>query len=223
MKPYYQDTAVTLYHGDCREILPQLKCPNTTYCLEACDGRCQLAVVADPPYGVGYVPGNPYKSDFAGVTVYGDNAPFDPRFLVSLSVPTILFGANHYANLLPPSAGWLVWDKRCNLGTRTMNDCELAWTNLSNTARLFYHLWDGYRKDSERGERRQHPTQKPVELMTWCLSFVDERLTILDPFCGSGTTLRAAKDLGRRAIGIEIEERYCEIAAKRLAQEVLPL
>jgi DNA modification methylase len=68
---------------------------------------------------------------------------------------------------------------------------------------------------------RVHPTQKPVALMRWCLSFVPDAQLILDPFMGSGTTLRAAKDLGRRAIGIEIEERYCEIAVKRLAQEVL--
>jgi DNA modification methylase len=75
------------------------------------------------------------------------------------------------------------------------------------------------RKDTDR----YHPTQKPVELMAWCIGFFPDAQTILDPFMGSGTTLRAAKDLGRRAIGIEIEERYCAIAVERLRQEVLPL
>ena len=78
-------------------------------------------------------------------------------------------------------------------------------------------------KDSEKDVDRDHPTQKPIALMKWCMGFVPDAQTILDPFMGSGTTLRAAKDLGRKCIGIEIEEKYCEIAVRRLNQEVLPL
>jgi len=94
-------------------------------------------------------------------------------------------------------------------------EAELAWTTRDNVIRVF----DCRRSDPDR----EHPTQKPLDLMRWCLGFFPEAQTVLDPFMGSGTTLRAAKDLGRKAIGIEIEERYCEIAAKRMAQEVLAL
>ncbi len=95
----------------------------------------------------------------------------------------------------------------------TVSDAELCWTNSDRNIRVFECL---------RGLNglREHPTQKPVELMSWVLSFYPTALNVIDPFMGSGTTLRAAKDLGRKAIGIEIEERYCEIAAKRMAQEV---
>ena len=227
MKPYYQDDAVTLYLGDCREILPQLRCPNTTYCLEACDGRCEpRAVVTDPVYGISYVHGAEKiknASKLNGIEVFGDDSPFDPAQILALGHPTILWGANHYATRLPESPGWLVWDKRCNTGKNDQSDCELAWTNILGTARVFYHVWDGFRRDTEKNWPRVHPMQKPVALMTWCLGFVDAEAVVLDPYMGSGPIVEAAKLLGRRAIGIEIEERYCEIAANRLRQEVLPL
>jgi site-specific DNA-methyltransferase (adenine-specific)/modification methylase len=105
-----------------------------------------------------------------------------------------------------------------------MADCEIAWTNLYGPNRLFHHRWMGMIRDSEKETcDRTHPTQKPVKLMTWCISMMPENLTILDPFAGSCTTARAAKDLGRKCVCIEREERYCEIGARRMSQEVFDL
>ena len=213
MKPYFTDSTgtITIYHGDAREIAPTL----------AFD-----VVVTDSPYGVSERTDRASKgrshaaasNDFP--PVFGDDEPFDPT--PWLQRPCILWGGNHFADKLPPSPSWLVWDKREG-GTSDDNaDCEMAWTNLGGPARLFAHRWRGMIKASEQGQHRLHPTQKPVALMRWCLMHANlPDGVILDPYLGSGPTLRAAKDLGRRAIGIEIEERYAEIAAKRLSQEVL--
>lgn len=206
MKPYFEKNEITIYHGNCREVLPSLSGIDL--------------VLADPPYGIDYVHGAiniPNATKFAGVRVVGDDQPFDPSWL--LEYPNlILWGANHYADRLPVDR-WLVWDKRCGIiPERDTSDCEFAWARGTggNCARVFRHFWDGFNKQSERGEPRRHPTQKPVELMKWCFSFFPNAKVTVDPFMGSGTTLVAAKQLGRHAIGIEIEEKYCEIAAKRL-------
>jgi site-specific DNA-methyltransferase (adenine-specific) len=207
--PYYQDSAVTIFHGDCREILPQL---------EPVD-----LVLTDPPYGIRYNPtgGNGVARRGNLPRVIGDDKTFSPSDLLTLPSDFILWGANHYSDKLPPSAAWLVWYKRDGVPSIDFADCELAWSTLKTPARVFNHLWHGMLRDSERGELRYHPTQKPLALMRWCLVLAPKALIVLDPFMGSGTTLRAAKDLGRKAIGIEIEEKYCEIAAKRMSQEVL--
>ena len=105
-----------------------------------------------------------------------------------------------------------MWDKEN--GDNQFADCELAWTNLDKPIRIKRHMWNGMlRKGKEY--RWQHPTQKPVSLIVWCISFLSDG-TILDPFLGSGTTLVACKELNRNGIGIEISPKYCEIAKKRL-------
>lgn len=216
MTPYYQDDWATIYHGDCREILPILP-------------KVDL-VLTDPPYGIDVMlhPANIHVETRACVgreyaPIVGNDKPFDPSPWLSFPA-CILWGANHYAHNLPHNGRWLIWDKRCQQQpTRNQADCEIAWCSDYGAARIFYHVWDGMIKASERGEQRQHPTQKPVRLMTWCLGFYEKAQTILDPFMGSGTTLVAAKQLNRKSIGIEIEEKYCEIAAKRLCQEVMDL
>lgn len=202
----------TLYHGDCLEILPTL--PKVD------------AVVTDPPYGIGFAHGGndnsgigkgKYATKFAKQTIAGDDAPFNPASLLTLGVPAILWGANHFSHELVGSKGWLVWDKRAASGhTNDFADCEIAWTNLKTVARVFRHHWDGMMKASEQGIFRVHPTQKPIALMEWCLSFVKDAQTILDPFMGSGTTGVACMNLGRKFIGIELERKYFDIACERI-------
>ncbi len=212
IKPYYVDDACCIIHGDCRAILPTLP-------------KVDL-VLTDPPYGIGHPCSfqERRRGNLANCTnypnVHADNRPFDPSAWIAY--PCILWGGNHYASRLPDQSGWLVWDKERpdDLDQAT---CELAWSNVIKGVRRFRYLWHGMIRAGD--DELYHPTQKPVALMTWCMSlrWTKDATTILDPFMGSGTTLRAAKDLGRKAIGIELEERYCEIAAKRLAQEVLAL
>lgn len=216
MKPYYEDDFATIYHGDCREILPNI------------DPSSVALILTDPPYGIGVR--TSYKSAGRGIStarhtwvprdhppVVGDTEHFDPRHLLRFG-RCVIFGANNFASLLPDSQSWLVWNRESDSATA---DAELAWTNLGGTVRAFSHLWDGYRRASEIGQH-YHPTQKPVALMAWIIGRATRRGDlVLDPYMGSGPVGRAAKDAGRRYIGIELEERYCELAAKRLAQEVL--
>jgi len=220
VKPYYQDDAVVIYHGDCREILPEL-------------GPVDL-VLTDPPYGIdvctrgglkarGYRPYDRGCKSHVWPAVIGDKEPFQPDLFLQFE-NIVLWGANHYASRLPDSSCWFVWDKKTERGAASdITDCELAWTRglTFKTVRIFRHMWAGFQRDSEVGHEHLHPTQKPIALMTWCLNFFPRVKSVVDPFCGVGPTLRAAKDLGRKAIGIEIEEKYCEIAAKRMSQEVL--
>jgi site-specific DNA-methyltransferase (adenine-specific) len=211
MVPYYQDNLVTIYHADSEELIPAIEAD---------------VVITDPPYGIKYSPSQNGKKawgnkTFTGKTVVkNDDQLFDPSILLGFK-DLILFGGNYFADKLPPTSEWIVWDKRAGLTSNDFADCELIYTSGKGVARLFTHRWSGALRDSERGEPRVHPTQKPVALMKWLI----ERTTglILDPYMGSGTTLVAAKALGRKAIGIEIEERYCDIAATRCSQEVLGL
>lgn len=206
VKPYYDDgKGIVIYHGDCREVLPGLGAFG--------------ALVTDPPYGLGQLlhsPGNASgKRQWA--KLYGDGAPgwdreapaFVPE-LVPLADAAVIWGGNYFA--LPPRRGWLIWDKIVR--EFSSGHAELAWTTLDQPVRAF-----NYAHAQLASEGKVHPTQKPVPLMTWCLGFTGG--SVVDPFMGSGSTLVAAKNLGRSAIGIEIEERYCEIAARRLSQEVL--
>ncbi|HKO91470.1 MAG TPA: DNA methyltransferase [Polyangiaceae bacterium] len=221
MKPYYDHGGITIYHGDCREILPSL-------------GKFDL-LLTDPPYGTGHSKSYAsakrsriHKGACRAVPkdypeIEGDDAPFDPSHLSAVAPARILWGANHYADRLPASSFWLCWDRQCGLGSGTITDCELAWTvgTTFKTVRMFRHLWAGYNRASEAGELALHPTQKPVALMSWCLGFFPEAKTVVDPYMGSGPVAKACKDRGLRYVGIELVEKYCEIAAKRLAQEVL--
>lgn len=214
MEPYYSEDGVTIYHGDCRDIIPLLSDVD--------------AVVTDPPYGIGAATRsfqNPVKrgAAVAASRDYGTSdwdaaapSPDDIAALLAIGRWHILWGGNYFG--LPPRRGWLVWDKET--GSNGYADCELAWTDLETAVRRFRFQWMGMLQ--QLPEDRWHPTQKPLPLMRWALGLLPLDVSvILDPYAGSGTTLRAAKDLGLRAIGIEVEERYCEIAAKRLGQQSL--
>jgi site-specific DNA-methyltransferase (adenine-specific)/modification methylase len=124
----------------------------------------------------------------------------------------IVWGGNYYE--LPPSRCWLSWVKTSLMPT--MADFELAWTNLDRPSKLI-------RENRNESLKRGHPTQKPESVMRWCIQQAPDGCAVLDPFMGSGTTLVAAKRLGRKAIGIERERSYCELAVERLRQSALPL
>lgn len=184
------------------------------------------AVLTDPPYGINHPCnfGERGRDNLAACyswpDVAGDDEPFDPAHILSLDVPTILWGGNHYASRLPDASGWLVWDK-LRPDDLDQATCELAWTNVVKGVRRFKHLWDGFRKDSER-EESYHPTQKPVALMDWCLSLPWTRNleAILDPYMGSGPVGVACVRLGRKFIGIEREEKYFRISVKRIQDAI---
>lgn len=194
--------------GDCLEVMPTL-------------GRVD-AVVTDPPYGIGAA-----AQAFMGIKKrvnskcapkdYGDKAwddkPADMEWFDG-STPAVIWGGNFLA--LPPTKRWLIWDKM-NDGM-ALADCEIAWTNTDGAIRLVRHEWSGFRRGAEQGVSRHHPTQKPVAVMEWCLGFLPDAKTILDPFMGSGTTLVACQKLGRHGIGIEIDPDYFEIACKRVEE-----
>jgi DNA modification methylase len=134
--------------------------------------------------------------------------------LLALGVPVItLWGGNYYADALPASRCWLVWDKE---NTGSFADAELAWTNQDAIVRLLRHQWSGLIKASERGERRVHPTQKPVALAEWVLETLAPRAkTAIDLFLGSGSTLIACENRGVACYGVEMSEPYVDVIINR--------
>ena len=215
-KIYYQDDAVVIYHADCRDILPLIP-----------DKSIDL-VLTDPPYGRNEIKNNPSRGKLAVSKNYGlgewDREPIDQvtiNQIIYKANHSIIFGGNYYC--LPPSSCWLVWDKD-NMGN-DFADCELAWTNFDTAVRKFLWRWNGMLQEpNSPKDYRYHPTQKPSGLISVIISkYSSEGNLILDPFLGSGATAFCAKKLGRKCIGIEIEEKYCEIAAKRCSQTVMDL
>ena len=206
-KPYYQDSAVTLYHGDCREIVPLL-------------GRFD-AVITDPPYGV-------------GLKYFGyDDSEENWFVLMDAIVPTLKSAANFV--IMPTcqikrigwwyqrhSPEWMVcWHKGSpgHVSKIGFNDWEphVCWGKPAKPMHDYFSTPCGF-------DGSGHPCPKPMAYTNWLVSrSTNEGQTVLDSFAGSGTTGRACKDLGRKCVMIEREEKYCEIAARRMGQEVLPL
>lgn len=248
MKPYYQDSAVTIYHGDVLDILPSMPMVD--------------AIVTDPPYSSGGM----YRSDRSKDTTSkyqlsketnrtydtfsGDNRDqrtFEKWFTLwsrmaldvvnghgglvsfidwrnlSSVIDAVQIAGWTYAALTPWHKGT---DQRPIKGWFRLNVEYLVWSTKGSIKKGCFaegDCWDGVFYHRINGIEKYHQTGKPVELMRSVLLVRPEWKYFLDPFIGSGTTLRAAKDLGLKAIGIEKEEKYCEIAAQRMAQEVLPL
>lgn len=209
-KPYYEEKGIVIYNCDCRTILPHLP-------------KFDL-LLTDPPYGIGQDGSYGFTrsgSGWQGRKKYAfrgwDFAPPSEecfRLMFAASNEQVIWGANYFTEVVPASMGWLVWAKGQD-GQLCQSDGELAFTSRDSALRIFtLHrslLW---------AESPQHPTQKPLALMKWCLSLFPDAKIVLDPFLGSGTTLVAAKAMGLSAVGIELHEPYAEIAANRLRQEV---
>lgn len=212
MKPYYQHQGITIYHGDCREIVPNLTYENIDIAYDS--------VVSDPPYGMDFLSGHRIES-------HGkiQNDQDEEMLLYAIGLPfyhsKYIFGRWDNLTSIPKPKSVITWIKN----NHSMGDLDHE--HARKTESIFFypntgHSWPKERPLDvifcDRTGNEQHPTEKPVSLMAKIVSWTSG--IVLDPFMGSGTTLRAAKDLNRKAIGIELEEKYCEIAAKRLSQEV---
>jgi site-specific DNA-methyltransferase (adenine-specific) len=199
--------------GDCRDILPTL-------------GKVD-AVVTDPPYGIGFskgesgkrVTGSRLTASRWTDPIVGDDEPFDPALLLSFP-EVIAWGADHYRTRLPESGRFLAWDKKAGWEFEdTFSDVEFAWHSEGGASKIIDYLWKGVRQDGEKGLPKYHIMQKPIAVMLWCIRQLrGDARTILDPFMGSGTTGVACAKLGRRFIGVEIEEAYFNIACRRIEE-----
>jgi DNA modification methylase len=196
------------------------------------DGQKADMVYTDPPYGISIVQGGsiggskPFGSVGGGkLAKVGKYAPIAGDESIDVAVEAIqviktlnakveiIWGGNYYANNLENSSCWIVWDKE---NTGNFADAELAWTNQKTAVRIFKHMWNGMLKDSERGQKRVHPTQKPVALAEWCFGqYGNECLTVLDLFGGSGSTLIACETQNKKGYIMELSPNYCDVIVKR--------
>jgi site-specific DNA-methyltransferase (adenine-specific) len=192
-----------LWHGDCREVLPLLPAHDL--------------LLTDPPYGIGRDGKPPSTSSHGGHKGYeflGWDTDAPPAWLFGLmhekAANLIIWGANYYPQYLRPSMGWLVWDKGQRI---SQSDCELAYSTLDKALRSMTLNRTAIAQDGA-----VHPTQKPVQVMAWCLDFAADAQTVLDPFMGSGTTGVACAQLGKAFTGIERERKYFDIACERISR-----
>lgn len=208
MKPYYQEGGIVIYHGDCREVLPMLS-------------KVDL-VLTDPPYGINAArKRNSQKWRWVDREVNGWDAERPDGHLIQLAVKSasaaIIWGGNYFTDVLHPTDKWLIWDK--GQADFSLADVEMAWCSWSGAARRIT-----FSRAAALLDGKEHPTQKPVAVTLWALRQAPKPAhSVVDPFMGSGTTLVACKRMGRQCVGVEIEEKYCEIAARRVEAERLTL
>ena len=213
IKPDFERDGIQLYCADCMDVLPHLSGVD--------------AVVTDPPYGIGAdvlakraadqrIKADGKSKAGRGWKDYGESNWDSERpsaqvleSLMLIGKAQIIWGGNYFTDVLPPTMQWLVWDK----GQRdfSLADCEFAWSSQWKASRIF-----NYSRAEALQDGKVHPTQKPIALMCWCIEQLPGVKTICDPFMGSGTTICAAVKLGKRAIGIERERKYFDIAVKRI-------
>jgi len=192
-------------------------------------------VLTDPWYGIDFN-FNAKRSRKAGLAwgsnyfernrdwpdTVGHDKPFDPSpFLHFKNI--IIWGAQNFASKLPDNRGWLIWDKLGNKKPCAFGDCELAWTNINTSVRIYRQLWRGIVREGEENVAngpKLHPCQKPIGLMKWCLGFVPRANMVLDPFAGSSTTAIACERLGINWICIEKDRYWCDVSVKRIKREV---
>jgi site-specific DNA-methyltransferase (adenine-specific) len=202
--PYYQDEDVTLYCGKCEEILPQLNV------------RADL-LLTDPPYGLGerWQGGTWAEKEIYKEALKWDAQKIDNGWLkqiIDYSEKAIVWGGNYYE--LPPTRCWLSWEKP---KINTMADFELAWTNLEQPAKSIKHI--------RQRDVDWHATAKPIYVIKWCIDVAkaERGQLLLDPYCGSGTSLVAAKVRGLKSIGIEANEGYCKLIVEERLNRPMPL
>jgi site-specific DNA-methyltransferase (adenine-specific) len=209
LNPYYSDGLITLYHGDCREVLPTLDVTGL--------------VVSDPPYGINL--NNDWQNEIhaeqgratnnAKGGIVGDDGLTDWAEVLEPFKRRVVFGFPYLFDA--DATGWLVWDKEPGFkGKSLTSPVEMAYATTWKGFKIIRLLWSGYMRAPGAEARTEHPTQKSESLIAQIIQWHDDEL-ILDPFSGSGTTLVSARQLGRKAIGIELEERFCEITANRLS------
>ena len=206
-----------IYNGDCLEIMKTF--PDKSVDLVLTDPPCGIGAYSKGTMGGGVLA----KQSKFEATDWDNEIPSKEIFdeMMRVSKNQIIFGGNYFVEYLTNSSCWIVWDK--DNGDNNFADCELAWTSFDTAVRRFKFKWQGMLQENMKDkEVKHHPTQKPVEVMKWLLEkYSEDGQTILDCFMGGGSTLVACKQLNRNYIGIEISEKYCEIARKRLNQEQL--
>jgi len=192
-------------------------------------------ILTDPPYGIdigkmnftnSIIGGVAKRNNYKGISDWDKFTPSKEYFdeMIRVSKKQVIFGGNYFADKLPPSGQWVVWDKRVeDKYSNDFADCELAWTSENKPSRIIRFLWSGMMQgDMKNKEVRFHPTQKPLFVIKKIIDmFSKENDIILDPFLGSGTTAVACQNIHRNFIGIEISEEYCKIARERLRQQTL--
>lgn len=222
--------AAVLYLGDCMEIMPGLPRP--------------AAIVTDPPYGIGYkhsgrssprriinnegrVTGNERANSgySKSEAILGDDRPFDPTPIIEASPRVLIWGAEHFRARLPEGGRLLCWDKAVGVGPAdSFVDAEFAWTNCEARRNVYRHLWKGLVATGMdapgSGRKRFHVSQKPRELMRWCIELVRPSLggVVCDPYMGSGSTGVAAVSMGYRFVGIELDLGHFTVACRRIAE-----